>query len=361
MVAKPRPTARAKGPALGRPRGKFTQHRKLSRLIDLLEQNPEGLSIPEMATALRMTTRSIRRYLNYLKVHDGGAPLESIAHGPRGALRWRVNPRDRGRAMNVRRTQAFSLLATRRGFDALRGSSLYEEFEIITRQILQLARRPLRATGSGDIASDTQVEDRFLYVPESARLHPHRGAELDDVFRAVADLRLLSFRYLASARARDESAPRTARTTLHPYAMVLYRGGVHCIGKEVRTGQIHAYALERMRDTEPSETSRFELPEDFRVDDYVHGPFGLGPSRYRVVLEFEARIGEYIRAMRVHPAQRLAAASDGRVRLSVSVPSLEEVTRWVLGFGSAARVIEPIELRDAVVRELRSGLTRYGR
>ena len=87
------------------------------------------------------------------------------------------------------------------------------------------------------------------------------------------------------------------------------------------------------------------------------GDYGIDPA---VIKRIAGELQD-IRAMRVHPAQRLAAASDGRVRLSVSVPSLEEVTRWVLGFGSAARVIEPIELRDAVVRELRSGLTRYGR
>jgi predicted DNA-binding transcriptional regulator YafY len=361
VALKPRPAGRTKAVPLGRPPGRFTQHRKLSRLLDLLERNPEGLTIPEMSTALRLTTRSVRRYLNYLKAHDSAAPLESIAHGPRGALRWRVNPRDRGRAMNLRRTQAYSLLATRRAFDALRGSSLYEEIEIVTRQILQLARRPLRALGGGDIASDTRLEDRFLYVPELSRVRTQKGGELDDLFRAVADLLVLSFRYASTARVPGGAIERTTKVTVHPYAMVLYRGGMHCIGKDLRTGEIQAYALERMRETEPCESVHFEIPSDFSVDDYVHGPFGLGPARHRVILEFEPRAGDDIRTQRVHPAQRLAAAADGRVRLSVTVPSLEEMTRWVLGFGSAARVIEPVELRDAVVRELKSGLLRYGR
>lgn len=337
--------------------GKFTQHRKLSRLLNLLERNPEGLSIPEMSAALRLTTRSVRRYLNYLKIHDSGSPLESIAHGPRGALRWRVNPRDRGRAMNIRRTQAYSLLATRRVFDAMRGSSLHAEIDIVTRQILQLARRPLRALGTGDIASDTRMEERFLYLPEVSRTHASKGAELDDLFRAVADLRVLTLRYASGSRASE----RTVRLTLHPYAMVVYRGGVHSIARDVRTGQVLPYALESMRETEVSESVHFELPQDFKVEDYVHGVFGLGPARHRIVLEFDAGVGDEIRAERIHPSQRLAAAPDGRVRLTMVVPSLEGAAQWVQGFGAAVRVIEPVELRDAVIRELKSTLVRYGR
>ena len=172
---KGRAAARPKTPALGRPPGKFTQHRKLSRLHELLEKHPQGLTIPEIALALRLTTRSVRRYLTYLRGREAPDALESIPAGPRGALRWRMNPRDWGRAMNLRRTQAYGLLAVRRAFDGLRGSALFEEIEIVTEQMLQLARRPVRA-GGGDIASDTRLEERFVFVPESSRASRRRGA-----------------------------------------------------------------------------------------------------------------------------------------------------------------------------------------
>lgn len=359
---RPRPPARPKGPALGRPPGKFTQHRKLSRLNELLEKHPQGLTVPEIAVALHLTTRSVRRYLSYLR----SDALESIAFGPRGTLRWRMNPRDRGRAMNLRRTQAYGLLAVRRAFDGLRGSALFEELEIVTEQVLQLARRPVRAGGGADIASDTQLEERFLFVGEASAAQAHKGGEVDDVFRAVADLRVLTFRHLPAtpargSAARDGAGERGTKLTIHPYAMVLYRGGVHCIARDARSGQVDAYALSRMRETEPSESLRFELPDDFRVEDYVHGPFGLGRAKHPIMIEFSREAADEIRGQRVHPSQRLATAPDGRVRLSLGVPSLEEALRWVLRFGAAARVIEPVELRDAVMRELKATMLRYGR
>jgi predicted DNA-binding transcriptional regulator YafY len=281
-----------------------------------------------------------------------------------------MNPRDRGRAMNLRHTQAYGLLAVRRAFDPLRGSALFEEIEIVTEQILQLAHRPVRAGGRADIASDTRMEERFVFVPERARAPAQKGGELDDVFRAVADLRVLSFRYVPAssgtprgpgAATRDEPSARGTRVTVHPYAMVLYRGGVHCIGQDTRTGQVEAYALSRMRESEPSESARFELPEDFKVEDFVHGPFGLGQARHEIVIEFSPEVADDVRAQRLHASQRVATATDGRVRLSVSVPSLDEALRWVLRFGAAARVIEPPELREAVMRELKATMLRYGR
>jgi len=47
----------------GRPKGKFTQHRRLDKLLELLERHPRGLSLYDLAGALSVTVRSMRRYL----------------------------------------------------------------------------------------------------------------------------------------------------------------------------------------------------------------------------------------------------------------------------------------------------------
>ena len=53
--------ASTRGP--GRPKGKFTQHRRIDRLRTLLEQHPKGMTLYELADALNVTARSMRRYL----------------------------------------------------------------------------------------------------------------------------------------------------------------------------------------------------------------------------------------------------------------------------------------------------------
>jgi predicted DNA-binding transcriptional regulator YafY len=351
-LIKPKPKSKTR---LGRPPGRFTQHRRLARLREALEGMPSGLTIADIAAVLRVTTRSVRRYLAYLHRET---ELESVATAPGAAHLWRIKPSERGRALFLRRTQAYGLLAARRVFDVMKGSALYDELDLVSRQLVQIARRPTK----GDIASDKGLEDRLLYVPEIVRATTQKGEELDDVFRAVADLRVLTFRYQPSARgSRGAAEGGGPKVTLHPYAMILHKGAVHCVGHDLGRDVVSSFVLDRMSETRTSEAERFVLPDGFVVGEFLQGEFGVGRAETtrRVLIEFEAGAAEEVRSRRVHPSQRIATSADGRIRLSMSLGDLEPVASWVLGFGGQARVIEPPELRAAVVKELKRATLRY--
>jgi predicted DNA-binding transcriptional regulator YafY len=334
-----------KPPRRGRPPGGFTQHNRLVHMQTVLENHPEGLPLADLAGALRVSTRSVRRYLRELAK---STKLEPVATRPGGAFAWRIKPTERGRAVMLRRTQAYGILAMRHVFDVMRGSALYDELDVVTRQLLQLAHRPTHL-GAGDVASDTRLEERLVYAPDVVRSYTQKGAELDDLFRAVADLRVLSFR------------DGEQRVAIHPYALILYKGALHVVGKVVRSGKVDTFLLDRVRDTSVSDHERFVLPNDFDAENFVHGAFGVAPPapRARVLVEFDSSVADRVRAERVHPSQRIATAPDGRVRLSLQVPLFEAVTSWILGFGDAARVIEPRELEESVVKRLRGALVAY--
>jgi predicted DNA-binding transcriptional regulator YafY len=344
--------SRQKPPRRGRPPGGFTQHHRLARMQTVLEEHPEGVLLADLAGALRVSTRSVRRYLREL---EKSTKLESVETKDGLALAWRIKATERGRAVMLRRTQAYGLLAVRRAFEVMKGSALYDELDVVSRALVQLAHRPTHL-GAGDIASDTRLESRFVHVPDVQRSYAQRGAELDELFRAVADLRVLSFLYAYGAPGG------LLRVVIHPYAMILYRGAVYAVGLDVATGKVDAFLLDRIRDTQASDVARFELPHDFDAEDFVHGAFGVAPpsARARVTIEFDPRVADGVRAERVHATQRIAAAPDGRVRLTMTVPISESVIAWVMGFGAAARVVEPKELRDAVVGRMKEALERYG-
>ncbi len=350
-----------KPPRRGRPVGRFTQFRRIDRLREVLESHPGGLALDQIAGMLHVTTRSVRRYLAEL---DRVTQLESVPTQPGGAHLWRIKPSERGRALVLRRTQAYGLLATRRIFEMMRGSAFYDELQLATRQLTLLAQRPLaRAAVRGEIPSDQRLEDRLVYLPPPHHNYAQRGEELDGLFQAVADLRATTFRYREKREAPAESF------TLHPFALVLHRGAIHSIGHIARGGaakegserdQMRVFAFDRMQDLTILE-EHFALPDDFNVEEFIEGEFGIStaPKKIRVLVEFDAKIADEIRARKVHPTQRLATAPDGRVRLSMTVGQLGEVRRWILGFGPMARVLEPVELVDEVRDALRGALERY--
>jgi predicted DNA-binding transcriptional regulator YafY len=129
-----RPIPRPKVPRVGRPTGKFTQHRRLDFLREKLEAHAHGLTLEEIAGMLRVSTRSVRRYLRELALVT---ELESVPE-KQGTFRWRVKPSERGRTVALRRTQALGLLATRRVFEVLKGSALYDEIDLALRQVEQV-------------------------------------------------------------------------------------------------------------------------------------------------------------------------------------------------------------------------------
>ncbi|WP_437680424.1 helix-turn-helix transcriptional regulator [Sorangium sp. So ce131] len=338
------------GSQRGRPRGPFTQHRRLDSLRSLLQKHPAGLTIYELARELDVTPRSLRRYLVEVKRE---LDIVSVATRPGGPRLWRLSPSEAPRRVEVRRTQAYALLAARRLFEPMRGSTLFEEIDLAAQRLLGVARRPGRGPNAG--VADARLEERFLYLPFAPKDYAARTEELDDLFQSVADLRPLRCRYRRSRDGREE------RVLIHPYALVLYKDAIYCVGLHVSRGEVRTFLLDRMRDTECAVTERFELPPDFSIDDYFQGQFGIwrGGEPRRVVIDFDERVTEFVRTRKVHPSQEITPLSGGGVRLTMHIGDMTELATWVLGFGETARVVEPPDLVDRVKRELSGALARY--
>lgn len=334
----------------GRPNGAFTQHRRLDRLRDILARHPRGLTLYELADALGVSVRTMRRYMPEVeREYD----LESTATRPGGPLLWRIRQTEIPRKIELRRTQAYALLAARRLFEPMRGSTLFEEIDMAINKLLAFAQRPGRGPNAG--VADARLEDRFLYLPHAPKNYSEKTEELDDLFQAVADLRPLTLLYRGAQRSDEE------RITIHPYALVLHRDSIYCVGYHVGRGEIRTFVLDRMRDTQCSTTERFELPPDFDIDEYFQGEFGIwrDTKQHKVVIEFDARAAEYIRTRRVHSTQKLTNIAGGGVRLTMQVGNLVQVVSWVLEWGARAKVIEPPELVERVREELEGALAHY--
>jgi predicted DNA-binding transcriptional regulator YafY len=334
----------------GRPKGKFTQHRRLDRLRELLERHPRGLSLYDMAGSLGVTVRSMRRYMKEIeREYD----LEHVPQRDGPALLWRVRASEVPRKVELRRTQAYALLAARRVFEPMRGSALFDEIDHAVSKLLAIAQRPGRGPNAG--IADARLEQRFMYLPHAPKNYAERTEELDDLFQAVSDLRPLSMLYKSAARAEEE------RITIHPYALVMHRDSIYCVGYHTGRGEIRTLLLDRMRDTECAVSERFELPPDFQIDQYFQGEFGIwrATEQHKVVIEFDAQAADYIRARRVHATQRLSTLPGGAVRLSMTIGNLTQVVSWILEWGARAKVIEPPELIKKVRDELTGALSHY--
>jgi predicted DNA-binding transcriptional regulator YafY len=335
---------------LGRPSGQFTQHRRLDRVRELLERHPRGLTLYELADGLKVSPRTMRRYLKEVG-RDSDLEPHRIRAG--GQIVWRISQRDLPRKVELRRTQVYALLAARRLFQPLKGTALHEEIDLAVNKLLAFAQRPGRGPNAG--LAEARLEDRFLYLPHTPKDYANKLDELDDLFQAVADLRPLHLAYKSHGKEHDE------RITVHPYAMVFHRDAIYCVGFHTGRHEIRTLLVDRMRDTQCETTERFVLPDDFSIEDYFQGEFGIWRSteKHKIVVEFDAAAAEYVKTRKVHQTQRLVPIAGGGLRLSMTVGDLTPVVSWVLEWGPRATALEPPELVRRVAYELRTALQNY--
>ena len=60
-----------------------------------------------------------------------------------------------------------------------------------------------------------------------------------------------------------------------------------------------------------------------------------------------------------HSSQKITAEDDGSVVLEMEVADLDEVKRWLMGFGGSSEVLEPLEMRKKIIEEMVQTLQKY--
>lgn len=102
--------------------------------------------------------------------------------------------------------------------------------------------------------------------------------------------------------------------------------------------------------------ARFATPTGFDLNRYLEHTWSVtrGGRLQEAVLRFEPALAPLLESARHHPGERVTRHPDGSVEYRVEVSHLDELARWVIGFGGRARVVDPEELRARVV-ELAEG------
>lgn len=120
------------------------------------------------------------------------------------------------------------------------------------------------------------------------------------------------------------------------------------------------FALHRIRQYEVAE-EEFQPRTEQEISSWLSQPFQIEhrDKNFRIKIKFKNPSARYIRERNWHESQELTDLPEGGCVLSFDAPSLEEVQRWVLGYGADADVIEPAELRQMMMTTLAEALSNY--
>ena len=178
---------------------------------------------------------------------------------------------------------------------------------------------------------------------------------LETLERAVASRRRAEILYASlSGRTRRWRA-------VDPYAM-FHRDGAwyvagHChVNDEPRT-----FRLDRVADARLTSTT-FTRPSGFSLDVYLAGAWSVfrGPDLHEVILHFPPHLAPLVQRAELHPSQEVQELEEGACEYRVRLSHLDEIARWVVGFGGEVRVVEPEELQRRVEKIAEGALERFG-
>jgi proteasome accessory factor B len=157
------------------------------------------------------------------------------------------------------------------------------------------------------------------------------------------------------------TAGRDATTSreFDPYHLALIGEGWYAIGHCHYRGEVLVFAVQRVRSVRETGES-FDLPADFRVEDYMEGSFRAvrGEGHYRVVLRFTPKFAGRLSEKVWHHSQTSEATSDGGLLLRFEVSDLREVKRFVMFWGADCEVLEPRALQGMIARECQTILSQ---
>jgi predicted DNA-binding transcriptional regulator YafY len=176
---------------------------------------------------------------------------------------------------------------------------------------------------------------------------------IEQISEAVLNRRVVEITYYAMSSKMEN------KRKVEPYKIWFHDGGFYLIGHCRWRKEVRIFAVERIKKIRLTDDT-FELPEEFDVDEFMRGSFGVYQGKpVHVRILFCADVAEYIKERIWHETQKLHDNPDGSVLFEARVACTKEFKAWVMRWGARAIVLEPEELRDEIQAEAIEMITGY--
>lgn len=173
--------------------------------------------------------------------------------------------------------------------------------------------------------------------------------------RAVVQKRVTEFDY------RNYGQLEWMRRTVHPLEIVSIDHIWYLYAYDLLRNDIRTFQLARLKNPALLQ-EKFKGRHGFDLEEYLEGAFRAmkGKKQYDIELEFNIEGTDQVRPRKWHPSQTMEELPLGCSRVKMHLNSLEEVTGWILSFGTRCRVIGPPELKQKVCDSITGMGQMYG-
>ncbi len=145
---------------------------------------------------------------------------------------------------------------------------------------------------------------------------------------------------------------------LDPYNLLFYKNSLYLAGYAHNRDALRLFLIDRIQQVVVSK-DRFDVPEDFGVDQLLGSAFGLiDETAQHVEVRFGVEIAHLIRERTWHPSQRLQDQEDGSVLMTFEAGGEKELLSWLYSYLPHVQVIAPQSLKQSFVEGLKEALSK---
>lgn len=311
--------------------------RRLERLlkIDSLLRSGIRQTQPSLAQAMEVSVRTIYDDLTFLRDRYN-APLEN--NKQQG---WHyTNPDWRLPSISLSQGELFALILGAGMLENYSGSAYIEE---LRSAIARLSERLPEATW---VDLQKIADERILFSSgASIHLDPLIWHRLE---LACKDSQSVWMEYFTASRNTN------TERKFDPYLLHIYRGtNPYVIGFCHKRQEVRWFRIDRIRSLKILK-EEFTVQPDFDAKGHLSMIFQheVGGVPQLIEIWFDSATAPFIRERRWHPSQELIEHPDGSLTLQMYVSGLNDLKRWVLGYGKGAVVKSPPELVEMVQKEI---------
>jgi len=238
--------------------------------------------------------------------------------------------------VNVTEGELLALLVAQRALEQYRGTPFHRQLEVAFGKL---------AGGLRDKISFSPADELRAVSFKNIGL----GKTDLTVFNALSAAVLKHREVVLAYRKPGEQAATPRR--VRPYHLANRENSWYLIAHDAERAALRTFALPRIGAVETT-AAEFTRPEDFSPEKFFANALGVlgGEGDHRVVIRFDATVAERVREREWHESQEMRELAGGALELRLRLGALLEVEQWVLGWGAAAEVIGPAELRASVRR-----------
>ena len=314
-----------------------------------------GVTIDDLATLCRVTTRTIRRDLQALE--EAGFPLFDDKSRDDGRTRWSINGQAfKGLAAGLTLSELCALYFSRTLVESLAGTPFKHDVE-----------KAFDKLAAGLTPHMQQFLDQLprVIATKADPLRRKIGRGTSAMSATAAEQQIIARALEATLHSRQttlvyhsKSSDRTKTYVVHPYRLAYAQGGMYLLAYVPEYQEIRTFALERIRAISLLE-ERFTPIEELPDAAFPHS-LGVhsGPPE-RIEIAFTAAVAEYVRSREWHESQTMKDLKDGGVVITLHVCRDRALESWILGFGASARVLFPPALVADIARQIKDANDVY--